>query len=192
MIVKFKYNNFKICLEAENYKPYEEDKIRQAAYYMVYALGHDDFKEFCINYEYKVKTCYWKNFKRYCYYKKYKNFHKSNGKTNYQVYQHLMSGQELLPNETEIDNEADIWLRIDREKQGKRVIGYTYPSSKWQYILKWVLEERTAEYIAGNLGHEYCHKLNYSHKKNNTPHRRHTVSYAVGNYIRDFLEKKKK
>ncbi len=187
MLVKFKYNNFNIKLVAENFTASEEDKIRQAAYYMVYALGHDDFKKFCLKYEYKVKTCYWSGFKRKCYYKKYKTFYKSGGRTNYQVYKHLMSGEEEL-NE-EIDNEADVFLRIDRRyKPG--VVGYTYPSSKWQYLYMWVVEERNAEYIAGNLAHEWCHKLGYSHNKNSNPHRKHTVTYAVGNYVRDFLYKR--
>jgi len=187
MIVKFEYNDFKICLEAENYKKHEEDLIRKAAYYMVLALGHKKFKEFCLDYNYRVKTCYWRGFRRYCYYKEYKTFYKNQGKTNYQVYKHIMSGQENRPEITEVDNEADVFLRIDRSYK-KGVIGYTYPSSKWQYLYKWVLREKSPGYIAGNLAHEYCHKLSYSHSKNNNVHRKHTVSYAVGNYVRDFIK----
>jgi len=187
MKIKHEYKNFKINLEAVGYTTQEERIIGKAAYFMVYALGHDLFKEFCINYSYKVKTCYWSGIIRKCYYKKYKQFYKSNGRTNYQVWKHLMSGQEMCPEETEPDQEADIWLKIDRRyKPG--VIGYTYPNSKWQWVYSWVFKEKTAEYIAGNLAHEWCHKLGYSHSKNKNPHRKHTVSYEVGYFVRRFLE----
>lgn len=190
MIVKFQYNQFKLSLEAVGFNDREKELIRQAAYFMTYAMGHEEFKQFCLNYEYKIKYYYWEGLRRKYYYKKFKTFYKSGGRTNFQVYNHLMSGQESLPEMTEIDNEADIWLKVDRRYK-KGVVGYTRKNTRWQWLYSWVLKEKSPEYIAGNLAHEWCHKLNYSHSKNNNSHRKHTVTYAVGNYVRDFLEKNK-
>jgi hypothetical protein len=189
----FSYNKFSVRLKTKNFTPKEEQIIRKAAYFMCYALGLPTFKKFCLNYQYKIKTWYWDGLTRKYYYKKYRGFHETNGKSQIEVYNHLMSGQEMRPEETTPDQEADMFLKIDRS-DGGNVIGYTYSGSIWQYIYQWVLEERSAEYVAGNLAHEWVHKCGYSHSKNSPTfrkaHKYHTVSYAVGKYVRDFLKKR--
>lgn len=192
MLVHYSYNKFSIKLEAVGFTEKEEQKIRVAAYYVVRALGDDEFKDFCLNYEYKIKTCYWDGLRRKCYLKPYKGFHATNGLSNLQVYKHLMCGKEVYPRETICDQEADIFLKIDRSNGGN-VVGYTRKSTKWQWIYQWVMQEKSIGYIAGNLAHEWIHKCGYSHSKNDPDYKptrkKHTVTYAVGNYVRDYCKK---
>jgi uncharacterized protein YjaZ len=90
-----------------------------------------------------------------------------------------MAGKEVL---REAKNyQADIVLRIDRRRR-RGVLGYTYPSSIKQWIYSWFLKSDFKS-VAGNLAHEWCHKMGYKHayKYNSTRH--HTVPYAVGDYV---------
>lgn len=190
MYLTYAHNHFKLSVNALNFKEKEQILIKEAAYKMVLALGDESFKIFCLNYTYTTKHCYYQNGSKICYLKYFHRFYNTD-KKNSQVYEHLMTGQESNPKLSEVDQEADIFLKIDRNNGGN-VIGYTYPSSKWQYIYKWVLDKRDSTYIAGNLAHEWCHKMGYSHKKNKGPHRKHTVTYAVGNFVRRFHTEKSK
>lgn len=190
MILEYQYFDFKVKLEVLNYKESEIKVIKKAAQGMAFALGHPEFKNFCMNFSYKVKYCRWKLFKRKCHWKEFKQFHKSNGKSNIQVYNHIISGQEILPDVTQPDNEADVFLKIDR-KCRKGVIGWTKKSIRWQYLCAWVFREKDWIYIAGNLTHEYLHKLNYGHSPDKNAHRKGTVPYAIGNWTRRFLAERK-
>jgi hypothetical protein len=101
-----------------------------------------------------------------------------------------MKGAELEPDETPEDNEADIFLKIDRtDKPG--VIGYTYSNTKWQWIYSRILREWGAQDIAGNLAHEWCHKIGFEHESSWTSKREHSVPYAIGYYVRDFIIEKR-
>lgn len=189
MLLKYQYKDFKLRLEVLNYKENELDIIRKAAFGMARCLGDPAFKEFCLNYSYKVKYYKWVGWKKKYYYKEFKQFYRTGGRTNLQVYNHIMSGQESCPELTEIDQEADVFLKIDRRyKPG--VVGWTRPEISWQYLYEWVLKKKDWVYISGNLCHEWLHKLGYSHAKmdSSNPHKRHTPTYACGNWVRRFLK----
>lgn len=157
---------------------------------MVYALGHPDFETFCRDFEYTITKYKWTWTGKKTWKETFKGFWKSEGRTGFQVYNHLLTGQEVLPEGNPEDNEADVYLKIDRRYK-KGVIGYTYPSTKWQWIYQWVLNDWGAEDVAGNLAHEWCHKMSYKHEKERTARRPYSVPYAIGYYVRDFIKRKK-
>jgi len=184
MIIYEKYNDFKVRLLVENFKEHEELMLKKAVKLMARALGDIMFKEYCINYRYKIKHFKWTWSGKKTWYKEYKGFFDVGNLTQHQIYCQVMKGEEVLSEDGE-DGEADIFLRIDRsDKPG--VIGYTYPSSIWQWIYSRIFREYGPETVAGNLAHEWVHKLGFSHKKKKR--KKHTPPYAIGYYVRDFLE----
>lgn len=192
MIIEKEYSGFKLKLELKNYKESEVDIIDEASSWVVWALGSPQFETFCRNHEYEIEKSsgYW--FWKKTWKEKYIGFHMSEGLTGYQVYTRLMKGAELEPDETEEDNEADIFLKIDRS-YNPGVIGYTYSTTKWQWIYQRIIDTWGAQDIAGNLAHEWCHKIGFEHESGSSsdyPHKKFSVPYAVGYYVRDFVRMK--
>jgi hypothetical protein len=108
-------------------------------------------------------------------------FYHANGATsphlsNQGVLDKILSGAEQL--NPELDGEVDIFIRIYEENSD--IIGYTYPDTKWQWINKWVFSSFDEVDIAGNLMHEWCHKLGFDHEYEYTKWRQHSVPYAIG------------
>jgi hypothetical protein len=112
----------------------------------------------------------------------YKGF-SSTKLTNSQVLDRILSGSETL---TPIkDEEADINLSIDWDGS-KRVVGYTYPNSVWQWINGWFIKSGSVADIRGNIWHEYMHKLGFTHPRKYSVTRQNSVPYQHGYYVRDF------
>lgn len=193
-------SKLKVRVETEGLNLEEQGKVAKAALHMEKALNSLEFKEFCSPYirgggfKYiKVRTSpIWKFWNKT--YKQVKvqvpiegyGFKNPNGLTDQEVYEKLMLGAEVLNNEN--DREADIYLKIDRRNK-RGVIGYTYGNTSWQWIYQNWFKSYTPEEIAGNLAHEWCHKMGFTHAFKNNPTRHHTVPYAVGYFVRDYGER---
>lgn len=102
-------------------------------------------------------------------------FTETQGMTNRQVYDYIMSGRNLYF--TEVDKEIEI--HVSMYYSFRRVIGYTKPSTWWTYLNRRMFRRMSADDIAGNAIHEYCHNLGFSHYKR----KRTSVPYQVGNIV---------
>jgi hypothetical protein len=189
MFIKAEHNDFKVKLRVKNFTEKEGEILQEAVNLMAHALGSRDFKEYCLNYKYKVKMYRWTLSGRETWYEEFKGFYNVGTLTQYQIWVMLMKGKEVLSTVGE-DNEADMWLEIDRSYR-PNVIGYTYPSSRIQYIYARIFEEFGMEDVAANLAHEWVHKMGFSHKKVKKSRKRRTCPYAVGDYVRQFVKFKK-
>lgn len=189
MIIEASHNDFKVKLDLYNYKESEAIIIENAVYHMAKAMGDPEFEFFCRNHEYEIEKSSGFLWWRKTWKEKYLGFHMSEGLTGFQVYTRLMKGAEMEPEETQEDNEADIYLKIDRS-YNPNVIGYTYPSTKWQWIYQRILDDWDYWEVSGNLAHEWCHKVGFEHESESTSKRKYSVPYAVGYYVRDFVKSK--
>ena len=174
------YNKFTVRVNVVNDDLSDEERniLNRAVRHMAIRLGSEDFRHFCGAYRYSYKVCsgwFWRN----CDTKTVHNFKYSQGRTSIEVYKHLMGGKETLSDR--VDGEADIILVIDRRNK-RGVIGYTYPNTSKQWIYSWFLKTDYKR-VAGNLAHEWCHKMGYDHKFRYNSTRKHTVPYAVGDYV---------
>jgi hypothetical protein len=184
MIIESEHNDFKVKVDFRSSREMEIDIVKKAVRYMVHAMGEDIFYSYCANYKYKVKKYKWTWTGKKTWYEEYKGFWETYGLTQHQIYNKLMKGEEVL-SEDGVDYQADIFLKVDR-KNKPGVIGYTYPSTKWQWIYQRVLDRWTYKDVAGNLAHEWCHKMGFGHTSGKR--KKHTIPYAVGYYVRDYLE----
>lgn len=175
-------NGFKVNITTKEIIEIERAKIMAACAHFERAFNSEEFKQFILNFSYKNTYTTGRLWNKKTHTEIVNHF-ESTEMTNEQVYRTLMNGAETLS--PEIDHEADIYLEIDRrDKHG--VIGYTYPRTKWQYMYNWFFKSVTIEEIAGNLLHEYCHKLGFDHAYYNTPTRQYSVPYACGYFITKF------
>jgi hypothetical protein len=178
-------NNFTVDLVIEGFfTPDEELKIRQAVRHITLVVSSEEFKNYCLNFSYSQQVCTGKLWWRNCTTQVINNFNwnftpTKRNKTNLEIYNHIISGKEVL--NPVIDNTANIVLRIDR-RRSRGVIGYTYPNTVTQWVYSWFLTSSYKE-IAGNIFHEWCHKLGYDHAFRYAWDREFTVPYALGYYV---------
>lgn len=163
--------------QAVGFSDAELEKLTRAVGLWSAAWNSPEFKEFVINFEYAylAKVGRWPFGKTQRF--SGKQFRWNNGLNNLQVYEKLLAGSETLnPGE---DNEADLSISLDK-RNVRGVIGYTYPNSRMQWIYNWYFKAYSPAEIAGNLAHEYCHKLGFDHEFKAVAGREFTVPYAVG------------
>lgn len=188
----------KVNIISEDLTEKEQEKLDQAVSHFEKAINSNQFLEFCNPfkrgggfYEIKVKVGPWWKFwnKEYRLIKKARQFEGygfkfPGGRSDLDVYNHLMTGSEVL--NPFVDNVANVYLKIDKRNK-KNVIGYTYPNTRWQWIYSNWFKKMTINEIAGNIAHEWCHKMGYRHNSKDNPTRIYTVPYAVGYFVRDFI-----
>jgi hypothetical protein len=104
--------------------------------------------------------------------------------TNEQVYEKFMKGRQV--GDKEDDFEMDIDLTGYRARTN--TIGYTYPSVVGTWLNKKFLDWYTPANVCGNVSHEYCHKIGFSHDYAWTKQRAHSVPYAIGYMIEEVAE----
>jgi hypothetical protein len=106
-------------------------------------------------------------------------------KTSQEIYDHLMTGEEVL--QKGVDYEMDIEVEMYNKKNN--VVGYTYPNVTKTWLNRYVTSKYDESGIAGNLVHEWLHKLGYGHASASD---HNSVPYAVGYIVRDMVQEYKK
>lgn len=103
-------------------------------------------------------------------------------KTNQEIYDKIMSGAEVL--QPEIDNEADIDLTIFNPKPFQKVVGYTYGNTIRQWINRKFFWSLKVYQVAGNILHEWVHKLGFDHDYQRTKRRPFSVPYQMNAIVK--------
>lgn len=156
---------FKVKLEANNFFSDDLIKLNKAIKYVEEFINSEYFEKFVLNFKFRDSIGQTK-----------KCFHFTD-LTNQQVLEKVMSGSEILT--PEVDGEADLKVGLDRSWT-RNVIGYTYPTTPWQYIYAKFFCNWSAEEVAGNIMHEYMHKLGFDHEFKWSYDRDYSVPYALG------------
>lgn len=165
---------FKVKLQSSNFFSNDLIKLNKAVKYLEEYFNTDEFKNFVHNF----------------------SFEDSNGNivekfhmcvlSREEVYLKIKSGSEILT--PEADGEADLQVELDTSWT-RNVIGYTYPTTAWQWIYAKFFRNWSAEEIAGNIAHEYMHKLGFEHEYKWTHDREFSVPYAVGYACEEYAKR---
>lgn len=177
------YKDFKVTVISKDLSQDDFTKLSHAVEHVAKAMASKKFYDFCINYEYNFKECagFW--FWKQCWDNQVEGMRWTGNMSQEEVYEFLMDGKEVLDHE--VDREADIELYIN-ESYSRNVIGYTYPNTPKQWIYRRFFNSFDYREIAGNIAHEWCHKMGFNHEYRWNYLRKHTVPYAVGYFVRDF------
>jgi hypothetical protein len=113
-------------------------------------------------------------------------FHQNNGMTNQEIYNHLMEAREdLMPDTPGIMN---FFLELYRSKNPwSSVKGYTKPDTMtiWLNTKFFRLRSWTAKDVAGNMAHEWVHKMGFGHDYYDNADRAYSVPYAIGYLVEE-------
>lgn len=115
------------------------------------------------------------------YYNGTKSFANNNGLSNQQIYQSVLDAAEkLTPTK---NNTLDVGVKLYYENNS--VVGWTSTSITYINVNTKFFDQYAINSIAGNLFHEWLHKLGYGHDSTATARRPYSVPYAIGYIIRD-------
>lgn len=110
-----------------------------------------------------------------------KSFANNNGKTNKQIYQSILDAAEKLTPAK--NNTMDLGVKLYYADNS--VVGYTNPSIDYINVNRKFFNQYEENEVAGNLFHEWLHKLGYGHDAESTTRRPYSVPYAIGYMIRE-------
>jgi len=110
-----------------------------------------------------------------------KTYANSAGKTNEQIYQSILDAAESL--QPAKNNTLDVGVKLYYEASS--IVGYTNGSITYINVNTKFFDSYDPNEVAGNLFHEWLHKLGYGHDSAATAARPYSVPYAVGYMVRD-------
>jgi hypothetical protein len=110
-----------------------------------------------------------------------KQFANNIGRTNAQIYQTILDAAETL--QPSKNNTMDLGVKMYYENSS--IIGFTNGSITYINVNTKFFDQFNAAEVAGNLMHEWLHKLGYDHDFSSTPQRPYSVPYAIGYLVRD-------
>jgi hypothetical protein len=160
---------FDAAITYSNFRKEDELKVEKAIAIIKKVVRSSEFKKRVINFEFKGK----------------KAFVDSDGLSNAEIYQKLLNGAETL--RPSIDHKMDLDLELYYSRRS--TVGYTYPSGLRIWMNRKFFNHYSPAEVAGNLFHEWTHKLGFTHAARHSVSRDASVPYALG-YLIEELGKK--
>lgn len=157
--------NFKTNVTYMNMTSAQKTKYNKAVSIVKKVVATESFRKKILNFVYAGK----------------KQFSNNNGKTNSQIYQAILDAAEKL--KPAKNNTMDLGVKMYYTNNS--VVGYTNPSITYINVNTKFFNSYAANQVAGNLFHEWLHKLGYGHDSSSTSRRPYSVPYAVGYMVRD-------
>ncbi len=156
---------FDAKLDLFEFERLDEDKVYKAIEIIKKVVSSKEFRDRVLNFTYQEK----------------KQFVDNKGLTNAEIYQILLDGKEDL--RPEIDHEMDLELQL--YYSWTSTVGYTTPGELRIYMNTKFFDSYTPAEVAGNVFHEWTHKLGFTHASSYSVPRDSSVPYAIGYLIRD-------
>jgi hypothetical protein len=167
--------HLQIDARLRNYAGDNRVKIMQALELMQTVINSQEFQEQVYNFTFKGE----------------RQFNQNEGYSNEQIYSQLMDAREILLPESQGIINLDLSLYTPKWWQitQRYVVGYTHPDSLRIFMNTNFFKKFEPSDVAGNMTHEWVHKMGYSHDFNANEDRPYSVPYAVGYIMRTLAAK---
>ena len=160
--------SFSTNVELLNFTSTQEEKYNKAVDLVKLVVGTEEFRTRVLNYTYNGSKQYANN----------------KSLTNAQIYQSILDAAETL--QPAKNNRMD--LEVELYYQNNTVVGYTNGSTTQIWVNTKYFDQYKENSVAGNLFHEWLHKLGYGHDSAATTARPHSVPYAIGYIMSDIAQ----
>ncbi|HLW57741.1 MAG TPA: hypothetical protein VKY27_10170 [Bacteriovoracaceae bacterium] len=161
---------FNANVSLTNFSVSQEEKVLRAIEMIKKIIRTKEFKERVYNFTYNGK----------------RQFVDNKGLTNEQIYQIIIDGAEtLIP---EVDNEMDLDLEL-YTSNFTSTVGYTYPHVLRIWMNTKYFNSYSIAQVAGNVFHEWTHKLGFDHASSYSKSRDSSVPYGLGYLMVELIDK---
>ncbi len=161
--------HFDASVKFVNFDMDQSKKVEKAIDIIKRVIATAEFRAHVINFTYDGK----------------KNFVDNQGLSNEQIYMKLLKGAEnLVPGD---DYEMD--LELELYYSSKSTVGYTYANTVKIWMNTKFFNTFTPSQVAGNIFHEWTHKLGFEHASSYSISRDSSVPYGLGYLMRDLGKK---
>jgi hypothetical protein len=152
--------------QVNGFTPAERAKLDQAVVLLGKVLNSAEFKSAVLGHTFAGKQ----------------QFASNGGLSNAQVYAAIRAGKENF--EAAGDHEVDLNLSVRNFSFWQRnVVGFTSESTPEITMNRNFFDRYSPAEIAGNMAHEWMHKLGFEHDFRATAQRPDSVPYAVGDLV---------
>ncbi len=160
-------------IHMRNFTSRDQQKVNLANQILLEIINSEEFKDRVLNFTFKGE----------------KQFNDNQGKTNQQIYDHLMTGSEVLMPGSAGTMNFDLTLYKSKNPWSK-VKGYTKPDTMRIWINKKFFRKSSwkPRDVAANMMHEWIHKMGYTHDYKYNQDRQYTVPYAIGYILNDIAQ----
>lgn len=160
--------SFSTNVELLNFDTTQAEKYNSAVELVKLVVATEEFRTRVLNFTYDGA-------------KQYSN---NNGLTNAQIYQTILDAAEKL--QPAKNNRLD--LEVELYYANNSVVGYTNGSTTQIWVNTKFFNNYKINSVAGNLFHEWLHKLGYGHDSASTARRPYSVPYAIGYIMADIAQ----
>jgi hypothetical protein len=152
-------------LQFTNFEVEDEQKVHRAIDVIKEVIASREFRHKVLNHSYNGQ----------------KTFVDNKGLSNAEIYDVILGGME------ELNPEADHTMELDLELyySSRNVVGYTYPDTLRIWMNTKYFDPYTPSEVAGNVFHEWLHKLGFEHDYSYNVARDYSVPYALGYMIEE-------
>lgn len=156
---------FESRIDLVNFTHSQEEKFKRAVELIKKVLSSEEFRKKVYTHVYEGR----------------KQFVQSGNLSNAYVYLKVVEGEEeLFPSVNfQMDMEVELW----KPRFPTSTIGYTSRDVKRIWIKKSFYENSSVHELAGNIFHEWLHKIGFEHDLKPTARRPYSVPYAVGDIM---------
>ncbi len=151
-----------------NFRKSDKMKLAAAIEILRDVMNSKEFKHEVLNFTYQGKT----------------QFNQNNDMTNQEIYEHLMTGAEVL--NPVVDHVMNFDLTMYRSLNPfSKVKGYTKPDTNRIWIHSKFYRRRswTPIDVAANMAHEWVHKMGFGHDYYYDENRPYSVPYGIGGIV---------
>lgn len=156
-----------------NASPEVTTKVNQALNLIEGVVNTPTFRDRVLNMTYKIGS------------KTYAGYTQTE-MTPTQVLQDIDKAEENFAGGT--DGVIDLFL--DSYYERSSTIGYTSPSDKYIHMNQYIQGSYTVAQTAGNIFHEWLHKVGYGHSRRHNSYRPHSVPYKLGYMLAEMVASK--
>lgn len=161
---------FEANVSLTNFNASQEEKVLLAIEMIKKVIRTKEFKERVYNFTYNGR----------------REFVDNKGLSNEEIYQILLQGAEtLIP---EVDYEMDLDLEL-YTSNFTSTVGYTYPNVIRIWMNTKYFNSYSIAQVAGNVFHEWTHKLGFDHASSYSQRRDSSVPYGLGYLMVELVDK---
>lgn len=159
-----------VQVKFRNFDTRDKAKVNSAVEILKKVVNSPEFKERVLSFSFEGQN----------------QFYQNNGMSNQEIYDLIMSGEEILMPSADHVMNFDLTLYRSWNPFSK-VKGYTLPDTMRIWINKKFFRKQSWSEVdvAANMAHEWVHKIGFGHDYYFTPDRPYSVPYAIGNIVAD-------